>query len=70
MKPRYATDGLNSLAYRVLGRRLHPLYTELAVALNRSADSIKLELEADKRPEKRVVKHPRSSVIRPKLLRI
>ena len=70
MNGRYGTDGLSSLAYRVEGRRLHPLYTELAVALNRSAASIRLEVEAERRPERRVVKRPRTPGRGPQLLRI
>jgi hypothetical protein len=65
--PRYNTDGLNSLSYSVVAKRLHQLFTVLDVALDRSAGSIKSEKEAEKKGFRKVgprqwavrVHHPR-----------
>ena len=59
---RYDSDGLNSLSYSLAGKNLTPLFTELDVRLERSGESIKKELEAERKGERRVkhkpVRHP------------
>ena len=50
---RYTTDGLNSLSYSLVAKSLEPLYTQLAVRLHRSRNSIQKEVEADRRAETR-----------------
>ena len=50
------------MSYSLVGKHLTPLFTELEVELERSPESIKKDMEAEKRMEKRLhvkpVRHP------------